>query len=118
MNIINKTGVPEKKVGDGLNASEVNEINSTLNQGVDIINIFLKSFCNLNLECGDFSKVFTLSSAINAVPELRRTPGMLISFLGSNKRYNQYIFSGSNIEDWKTKSLWQPIVNHIDGGEW
>ena len=118
MNIVNKTNVPEKKVGDGLNASEVNAINSTLNQEVEVGNSFLKSFCNLNQECGDFSKTFSLGTAINSVPEARRSSGMTISFLGSNKKYNQYIFSGSDIKDWKTQSLWSPVVSVIDGGEW
>ena len=118
MNTLNQTGIPEKKIGDGLSAAEVNTINTTINQAVEVSNSFLRSFCNLNQESGDYSKTYTLSSAINSVPESRRNPGMMIRFLDKDGKYEQFIFIGSDVKDWQTTNLWQPTVKSIDGGEW
>lgn len=118
MNTISTTTVPIKKVGDGLNAEEVNSINGILNQEVAVGNSYLKNFCNLNQELEDYTKTFSLSEAIANVPESRKNPGIELKFLGLNKKYLYYTYMGSDLTGWSNLNNWNPSVTIIDGGEW
>lgn len=118
MNLISPTGVPEKKIGDGLTAMEVNAINNTVNTEASVCNTMMKGFCNVNQEMGNYEKVFTISSAAAYVPEDRRCPGMLIRFLGRNKKYSDYVFTNTDVSRWLEIDCWKASVSVIDGGEW
>lgn len=124
MELINKTGVPNKYSGDGLSHIELNSINSSTNKCIDGTNYLLKSFCNINVECNDFTRIFTLEQAINQVPVSRRSPGLRIRFLNEKKNYVEYTYSSNSIqeEDWINVSNWYNNSpeerNIIDGGEW
>lgn len=117
-NLLKDTGVALKGTGDDLKASDINNINSTVNKEVGIINSYLQSFCNINQELGDFSRQFTLGIAVSLVPEERRTPGLSIRFLNMNGRFVEYIYCGEDTEYWTITSNWKPLVNTVDGGEW
>lgn len=124
MDLLNKTGVPIKYSGDGLKHTELNSINSTTNSCVDGSNYFLKSFCNVNTECNDYGRVFTLEQAIKQVPESRRSPGLKIRFLSEYDMYVEYTYSYVDVtsENWLDVNNWSCNTvgpgNIIDGGEW
>lgn len=120
MELINRTILPTKQKGDGLSAAEINSINNTVNSLVEYVNANLRKYCNLGIECGD-SKKYTLSTAISAVPEGRRSLGMTIKFLSSeDDLYHSYVYLGKEL----TSSAWLSIDNWfvddtvIDGGVW
>lgn len=116
--LLNKTGVGQKGVGDGLKANDINSINATVNKEVDVINDLLCTICNINQELGDYSRQLTLGIALSLVPEGRRTPGMSIRFLNLDNRFVEYIFCGEDIEDWSDTNYWKPFIARVDGGEW
>lgn len=120
MEILNKTGVPVKYSGDGLSHKDVNAINSTVNSCVDGANYLLKNFCNINMECNDFNRVFSLSQAIEFVPENRRSPGMKIRFLDEEGLYSEYTFTSpaTSSDSWGNLKNWSRSLGVIDGGEW
>ena len=117
MDLINKTGVPVKKPGDGLSAKEINAINSTVNNTVDVANVYLKDYCNANSELG-VSRQLSINEAIGCVPEDRRTKGLLLRFLSSEtESWVEYSYIGSDISGWGNLDNWAPGQT-IDGGEW
>lgn len=121
MNILTKTGVPIKTSGDGLSHQDINNINTTVNSNVDATNYLLKNFCNINDEVNDYSQTFTLSEAIEKVPENRKKLGIKIRFLNVSNTYVEYIYSGNDIssENWSNEENWSPVTFKVlDGGEW
>ena len=58
MELLNKTGVPVKSSGDGLSHKDVNNINSAINNTVDVVNLDLINYCNINQEIKNYSKTF------------------------------------------------------------
>lgn len=120
MELIDKTILPIKQRGDGLSAAEINSINTTVNSLVDYVNACLKKYCDLNVEVGDNTRVFTLSSAIEAVPVGRRGLGMTIRFLNSSNLYSTYVYLGRELTTsaWRNQDNWTVDNTIIDGGEW
>ena len=122
MELLNKTGVPIKTAGDGLSHREVNAINSTVNNAIDAANLDLINYCNINQEVNDYSRVFTLASAIRVVPARRRCSGMNIKFLSTSGQMVEYIFTSTkkelSEEDWLDLNNWSLPFIEIDGGEW
>ena len=119
MKLINKTGVPYKNPGDGLSAKEINAINSTVNNTVDVANVYLKDYCNANVELKSMTKQLTLEEATAAVPVDRRTKGMILRYLNIYGIWTESSFVGPSVseEDWKNGNNWA-IGTSIDGGEW
>ena len=118
MNLLSRTGVPVKNPGDGLSAREINAINNTVNDTVDVANVYLKDYCNANFELGNLERQISLYEAITAVPSDRRTYGMTVRFLNHNGLWVTYSFLGSNIsDDWDNEDYWV-TGQIIDGGEW
>ena len=121
-NLLEKTGVPQKVAGDGLSHRDINNINSTVNNAIDAINLDLKDYCNVNQEINNFSKVFSLYDAINAVPKSRRRLGLKLRYLSSNSpiSYCEYVFCGLSIDDenWSNTNNWTLPFIEVDGGEW
>lgn len=124
MELLNSTGVATKYSGDGLNHIEFNSINSTTNSCVDGANYLLKNFCNINVECNDFGRTFTLDQAIKQVPETRRSPGLKIRYLSEYGTYIEYTYYYTDVtsENWLNTNNWNCDTigpgNIIDGGEW
>lgn len=116
-NLLEKTGVSTKNKGDGLTASDINAINSKVNDEVIICNSYLKNFCNVNQELGD-NKQRSILEAIKDIPTARRLPGLTIKFLGGNGKFVEMIYGGEDTEGWENTDNWYPVVNRIDGGEW
>jgi hypothetical protein len=116
MELIEKTGVPKKNPGDGLSAKEINAINTTVNNTVDVANVYLKDYCNANTELG-ISTELTLEEAISSVPEDRKSKGMVVRFLSTDGAWVQYSYIGSNVSNWMDIDNWAPGTA-IDGGEW
>ena len=122
-NLLNKSGVPVKNPGDGLSHRDINNINSTVNSAIDVINLDLQDYCNLNQEVNNYSRIFTLSEAISLVPRSRRKQGLKIKYLASEnpKSYHEYIFSfigNFTDSDWENTNNWSLPFTEIDGGEW
>ena len=120
MDTINNTGVPTKNKGDGLSASDINKINGTVNECVSAINPILKSYFNPNAEGGNFSRVYTESEAIEAVPESRRSIGLIVRYNDVNVGYKEISFIGDspNTDQWYDLTYWIANKRFIDGGEW
>lgn len=122
MNTVDKTGVGRKNKGDKLSSDDINKINSSLNSSIDAINYSLKDSCNLNLEVGDFNRIFTLEEAISLVPVDRRVPGLEIRFLSAENNFSLFIYMGQNVDSdsWENLSYWLDLrnTNYIDGGLW
>lgn len=120
LEIIKQTGVTLKTSGDRLTSEDINQINATINHSVEVLNSYLKSFFNINVEGGDLTKVYTLNTVVANVPVERRAPGMCVKFLDATKRFVSYVYSGSSVEDeeWKLISNWKPLISSYDGGEW
>lgn len=122
MDIINKTNIPKKQVGDKLSSEDINRINSSVNQSIDAINQLLKSDCNINQEIGDYNKEINLSDAVEFVPKSRRSRGMCIKFLSSDThKYITYIYQGEDTsdEEWNKSDNWEELgFDYIDGGIW
>lgn len=123
MELLNKSGVALKSSGDGLSHQDVNAINSTANLAVGAINdAVLMNFCNINSEVNDYTRSFTLSTAVKVVPKSRRRPGLKIRYLNSEGIYSEYIYTGKNSvisdEEWEREFNWSISFTSIDGGEW
>ena len=120
MNIVDKTGVPVKNPGDGLSHKDINAINNTVNNVVDAINYYLKNDCNVNVECGDLNRTFTLSQAVIYVPTARRQSGLKVRYLSTDGIYVEFVYKGPSTEeaDWTNTANWKQAINIIDGGTW
>lgn len=120
MKTIDKTGVPQKNPGDGLSHKDINAINTTVNDAVDAVNMYLRNDCNINTECGDPGRQFTLSAAIEYVPSSRRAPGLKVKYLSTDGMYVEFIYNHTSTDDeyWKNTDYWRPSINIIDGGVW
>jgi hypothetical protein len=120
MELLSKTSVKTKSQGDGLTSKDVNSINDTLNNLIDVVNAYLKKYCDVNIECGSSTKTFTFENAALAVPESRRNIGLKLRFRGIDNKFYEYVFSGTNIEgeEWTKEENWLPIMTIVDGGEW
>lgn len=116
MELINKTGVPIKNPGDGLSAKEINAINITVNNTVDVANAYLKDYCNANTELGT-DRQLSLLEAISSIPPARRTKGMMVRFLNASGFWIEYSFIGSSISEWDLEDNWA-VGQTVDGGEW
>lgn len=118
--LINTTGVPYKNKGDALSSSDINKINTTVNQCVGAINPMLKSVFNVNAETGLEDKQYTFDEAVRLVPTGRRTRGLKIKFLQSGDFFNEITFVGDSIEEvyWVDQNNWSNGGNMIDGGDW
>lgn len=140
MELLSKTTVATKAPGDGISAKDINSMNDTINAEVDYINTFLKSYCDVNILCGNLKKQFDLLTAIKSIMARtkRRSIGMKIKFLNSDGNYSEYYYTGETTEDsnFILESNWvksnvtpvvvedlpeeeeKDLVNIIDGGEW
>ena len=115
-NLINSTGVPTKKTGDGLKSTEVNAINNETNNAIKVSNIYLKDRCNINIETSNLEKTWKLSDAIELVPSYRRNASLEVKFLGESGDWEVWEFLGGDYND---LSSWVSIgTNIIDGGIW
>ena len=120
MDLLEPSGVGMKKLGDSLSHQDFNAVNNTVNSGVNHINEVIKDFCNINSEANDFSRKFSLNSAVLLVPSSRRRLGMKIRFLGSEGNFLEFIYKGTdtNEENWTNEDNWAAPFDIIDGGEW
>ena len=118
--LLSKTGIPEKNEGDRIYHSEINKMNGTINSIVDEINKNMKSFINVNLDClgGNLEKGLTLKEAINLIDPTRRTPGMIIKFLNSDKTWIEYEYFSTSLSDWFNLDYWRKVgeIILLDGG--
>jgi hypothetical protein len=119
MDIINKTGIPTKNKGDGLSSSDVNKINSAVNQSVDVSNMYLKSVYDANLENGGTSRFYTFDEVVLLVPQNRRRIGLKIRFLMSSGFFEELVYVGDDMEttSWIDRNNWSHGGSIIDGGE-
>ncbi len=119
MELINKTGVPQKNPGDGLSAKEINAINNTVNKCVDAANSYLTDYCNINEEQNDYITQYTIYQAANLVPESRRKLGMAMRFLSVYGVWSEMVYVGDDlaVEHWTDENNWSS-GNIFDGGEW
>lgn len=121
-NLLNKTGVPNKTPGDGLSHKDINSINNTVNEVVEASNNDLLNSCNVNLETGEFDKVFSFLEAISSIPQSRRKPGIVVKYLSVGNRYEELVFNyyGDLVSesDWLNEENWSLPFKEIDGGEW
>lgn len=121
--LISGTTVPYKKLGDKVYHTDVNSINSVVNNTASAVNNSLRSFCNVNIEeYADPTKEMLLQVAIASVGKSRRTQGMRIRFLCSEThRWDTYDYISDSIskENWENPSNWISAdqVDEIDGGE-
>ena len=120
MELLNKTRVPVKSSGDGLSHKDVNNINSAINNTVDVVNLDLINYCNINQEIKNYSKTFNFQEAVNLVPQSRRSPGLRLKYLGLDNSYKEFIFSCPSVtkENWVLEENWKLPFDNIDGGEW
>lgn len=120
MDLLNKTGVPIKNLGEDLDYQEINNINSSVNSTIDVVNLNLMDYCNINQELKDYTRTFKLSEAIRLVPKSRRFPGFKLKYLSSDNSYKEYIYSNTIVtdSDWEQEDNWKLSFNIIDGGEW
>ena len=118
MDIINKTGIPTKNKGDGLSSSDVNRINSAVNQSVEVSNMYLKSVYDANLENGT-DRFYTFSEVVLLVPQNRWRVGLKIRVLMSSGFFEELTYVGDDlgIESWKDRNNWSHGGSIIDGGE-
>ena len=105
MDIISKTGIPTKNKGDGLSSSDVNKINSAVNQSVEANNLYLKSIFDANLEMGT-DRYYTLEEVLPLVPQNRRRLGFKVRFLSSTGFFDEQTFIGDSLEDWDDPNNW------------
>jgi hypothetical protein len=117
MDIINKTEIPTKNKGDGLSASDINRINSAVNQNVEANNLYLKSIFDANLELGT-DRYYTLAEVIPLVPQNRRRTGFRVRFLSSPGFYDEQTVIGDSLNDWNDPLKWGHGGGIIDGGEY
>ena len=120
MDLLNKTGVPLKSSGDGLSHKDINNINSAVNNSIDVINLDLKNYCNINQEMRNYSKTYTFSEAVKLVPKSRRSSGLRLRYLDLDNSYKEFIFSCPEVteENWIEEDNWKLPFDVIDGGEW
>ena len=123
MELLNKSGVDKKASGDGLSHQDINAINSTANSAIEAINeSVLMNFCNINSEVNDYTRSFTLLTAVKVVPKSRRRPGMKIRYLNPEGVYSEYIYTGKSTvisdEEWEKELNWSISLTCLDGGEW
>ena len=118
MDIINKTGVPTKNKGDGLSSTDVNHINSAVNQSVEVSNMYLKSVYDANLE-NRSDRFYTFDEVVVLVPENRRRVGFKIRFLISTGFFEELVYVGDDLEitSWRDRNNWSHGGSIIDGGE-
>ena len=118
MDIINKTGIPTKNKGDGLSSSDVNKINSAVNQSVDVSNMYLKSVYDANLENGT-DRFYTFDEVVLLVPQNRRRIGLKIRFLMPSGFFEELVYVGDDMEatSWVDRNNWSRGGSIIDGGE-
>ena len=121
-NLLNETGVLNKTPGDGLSHKDINSINNTVNEVVEASNNDLLNSCNVNLETGEFDKVFSFLEAISSIPQSRRKPGIVVKYLSVGNRYEELVFNyyGDSVSesDWLNEENWSLPFKEIDGGEW
>lgn len=120
MDLLNKTGVPIKNLGEELDFQEINNMNSSINNTVNVVNSNLMDYCNVNQEVKDYTRTFELSEAVKLVPKNRRSPGFKLKYLSSDNSYKEYIYCNTVVtdSDWEQKDNWKLSFNGIDGGEW
>lgn len=118
MDIINKTGIPTKNKGDGLSSTDVNKINSAVNQNVEVSNMYLKTIYDANLENGT-NHFYTFDEVVLLVPANRRRVGLKIRFLMSSGFFEELTYVGDDLEigSWKDHNNWCHGGSIIDGGE-
>ena len=119
MEYIQETGITFNK-GEQLTARKLQILNDKINELVRNVNNMLEGLCDINVELNDFSRIFTLSEALEVVSKTRRMRGMKIRFLGQNETYQEYSYVGETVEDadWNNVDNWsifEDVV--IDGGE-
>lgn len=120
--LLSGTNVPNKEKGDKLYYTEINSINNTINNSVDVLNNYLRSFCNVNLdELKDPEIQLTLEEAILKVGISRRCPGMIIRFNSSETdQWESYEYFGNSVinEDWENINNWilSDLLVELDGG--
>ena len=120
MELLSKTTVSTKAQGDGLTAKDVNSINDVLNNLVDVANMYLKKYCDINLESNNNAAEYEFEEAVLLVPESRRSTGMKIKFRGVDGIFYEYVYTSESLTEtsWKNKDNWNPVMTIIDGGEW
>lgn len=140
MELIKAVNISTKEPGQDLTSREINSMVSTVNNLVDVTNIYLKKYCDINVEYGNTKKQFNLTTAVTLVPLSRRSIGMKIKFFDLDEKYSEYYFTGMNTEEstWNNVNNWSRVAVDdilapdpeekedipvgggiiIDGGEW
>lgn len=122
MDLLNGTDVPMKKPGDGLSHKDINNINITVNNVVDVVNKDIQNYCNINDEVNLPNQRFTFLDAVIKVPSSRRKNGTVIKYLDINNRHQELVFNSTSKsiteEDWVNSNNWSYPFSVIDGGIW
>jgi hypothetical protein len=122
MDLLDKTGVPMKKPGDGLSHKDINNINIAVNNVIDVVNKDIQNYCNINDEVNLPNQKFTFLEAVTRVPISRRKNGTVIKYLDINNRHQELVFNSVNKsiteEDWINIDNWFYPFSEIDGGTW
>jgi hypothetical protein len=120
--LLSKPNVSEKKEGDRLYHTDINEITKSIGRTVTEVNKRMISFCNINIEelNNNFSKKLTLSEAISLVKPNRRVPGIIIKFIEIEENgWVEYQYKAiDTTSSWTDLNNWEKLgdINIIDGG--
>lgn len=122
MDLLNNTGVPIKRPGDGLSHKDINGINIAVNNVIDVVNKDLQNYCNINDDLNLPNKQFTFLEAVTRIPSSRRKNGMVIKYLGVNNKHYELVFNSKSKsiieEEWVDINNWSYPFSEIDGGTW
>jgi len=125
-NILTTTGL-NFNAGQKLSSSDLNKMNSKINELVNVMNSYLCSEINVNVENGELDREYELEDVLSQVPRGRRTPGIKIRFkeaigaVSDPEVWSEYVYVGNNVGDFEWYSLdnWKKSLRKIiDGGEW
>lgn len=120
--LLSRPNVSEKKEGDRLYHTDINEITKSISRTAGEVNNRMMSFCNINVEelNKNFNKQLTLSEAIGYVKNSRRLPGMIIKFIENpSGEWVEYKYRATTLNsDWNDLGNWEKVgeINVIDGG--
>lgn len=119
MEYLRETGITFNK-GEQLTARKLQIMNEKINELIKNVNNLLKGQCDINVELNDYTRILTLSEAIEIVSQTRRCMGMKIRFLAQNECYVEYSYIGQTLGDldWNNLENWSMLEDPIiDGGE-
>ena len=121
IDIIKGTGIDGFTGGQTLTSDAMNILNNRINSLINAVNALLRGTINLNAEEGGSGTIYTLTQAIEAVPENRRTLGIKLIFRDGDESWAEYVYQGTNLKEssWLDIKNWLVIrTDVIDGGVW